>query len=137
MLEHLEVLGDRLQADWEGLGEFVHSRVAMGEASEQRAAGGVGKGGERAAEQVDPRVPPPVMCPRWVPGRAAGSSSSRHRDDADVGQPAVVDLQQTHGAFGLAAPIGRRTGIEDPLTVMDFVERDVRVPEHHQLSIGE
>src|SRR6266540_2498021 len=53
VLEHLEVLGDRLEAHGEGFGELVDRGLAVGEPCEDRTACRVGEGGEGAAELVD------------------------------------------------------------------------------------
>jgi hypothetical protein len=45
-LEHLEVLGDRLDADRERRGELCHRGLALGEASEDGAACRIGEGRE-------------------------------------------------------------------------------------------
>ena len=51
--EHLEVLGDCLQADVERFGQLVHGRLAAGrQPSEDRPAGRIGERCERDAERV-------------------------------------------------------------------------------------
>jgi hypothetical protein len=52
-LQDLEVLGDGLDADGEGLGEVADRRLALGEAREDRAPGGIGEGREGPRELVD------------------------------------------------------------------------------------
>src|SRR5258706_14143844 len=61
--------------------------------------------------------------------------SAIHRDDARLGL-AVVDVQEADGAGGLAAAVGRRSGIKDPDAVADLVERDMGVPDNHELRGG-
>ena len=51
-LEHLEVLGDRLEAHVERFGQLVHRRLAVGEPGEDRSARRVGEGCEGDAERV-------------------------------------------------------------------------------------
>jgi hypothetical protein len=51
-LEHLQVLGYRLHAHREGLGQLVDRRLAVGQAGEDRPSRGVGQGGEGRAELV-------------------------------------------------------------------------------------
>src|SRR5438445_258104 len=51
-LEHLEVPGDRGEADVERLGQLHHRGLARSEARQDRAARGIGEGGEGAAEAV-------------------------------------------------------------------------------------
>src|SRR5437870_625500 len=52
-LEHLEVLGHRLNGDRERLGKLVHRRLPVCEASEDRSPGRVGKRGKRLRKLVD------------------------------------------------------------------------------------
>jgi hypothetical protein len=51
-LQHLQVLGNRLEAHVERLGELVHGGLAGGEPGEDRSACRVGEGCERDAERV-------------------------------------------------------------------------------------
>jgi hypothetical protein len=51
-LQDLQVLGDRLQGDREGLGQLVDRRLALGEALQDRPPRGVGESGEGGAELV-------------------------------------------------------------------------------------
>ena len=51
MLEHLDVLGDGLLGDGEGLGELVDSCVAAGEACHDGAAQRIGQGHEGPVER--------------------------------------------------------------------------------------
>jgi hypothetical protein len=51
-LEHLQVTRDRGQADRERLGQLVDRRLAVREPGEDRAARGIGEGGEREVELV-------------------------------------------------------------------------------------
>src|SRR6266851_3291514 len=62
--------------------------------------------------------------------------SAIHRDDARLGL-AVVDVQEADGVGGLAAAVGRRSGIKDPDAVADLVERYMGVPDNHELRGGE
>src|SRR6266508_2526000 len=52
-LEHLQVLGDRLDADREWLGQLVHSGLTLREARQDRAPRRIGERRERARELVD------------------------------------------------------------------------------------
>ena len=52
-LQHLEVLGDRLEADRERLGQLVDRGLALREPREDRAARGIGESREGVAELVD------------------------------------------------------------------------------------
>src|SRR5262249_1894071 len=56
VLQRLQVLGHRLNRDREGPGQLVDRRLAVGQALEDRPAGGVGKGREGGAELVDRHV---------------------------------------------------------------------------------
>src|SRR5579875_1133862 len=58
----------------------------------------------------------------------------RDRDDLGPQKPAVLDPQQADGAAGLAAAVGGRARVEDAQAVARLVQRDVRVPEHDQVS---
>src|SRR3990170_8559442 len=51
-LQHLEVLGDRGQAHLEGLGQLRDGRLTRGQASENRAPGGIGEGGKGCAQLI-------------------------------------------------------------------------------------
>jgi len=53
MLEHLDVLGHRLKAQGEGLGEFVDRCLAVREPGEDRPSGRVGQRREGLAQFVD------------------------------------------------------------------------------------
>src|SRR6266849_652211 len=55
-LEHLEVLGHGGQTDVEGLGQFQDRGFPRGEARKDRAARGIGEGGEGAAEAIGRHV---------------------------------------------------------------------------------
>src|SRR5258708_13594718 len=52
-LEHLEVLGHRLNGDRERLGELVHGRLPVSEACEDRTPGRGRKSGQRVCERVE------------------------------------------------------------------------------------
>src|SRR5216683_4303305 len=65
-LEHLEVLGHRLNGDRERLGELVHGRLPVCEACEDRTPGRVRKSGKRLCELVDCHSASPSSTP---PGR--------------------------------------------------------------------
>src|SRR5437870_2552163 len=69
-LEHLEVLGHRLNGDRERFGELVHRRLAVCEAREDRTTGRVRKSGKRLCELVDRHSEHPPSSP---PGRAFSS----------------------------------------------------------------
>src|SRR6266851_8031372 len=49
-LQHLEMLGDRRKAHLEGFSQFSYRGLACGEASENRAPGGIGERGEGGIE---------------------------------------------------------------------------------------
>ena len=55
-LEHLEVLGDRLDADREGPSQLGYGGLALGQPREYLPTRGVGEGGEGFAELVGCRV---------------------------------------------------------------------------------
>src|SRR5688500_8095565 len=55
-LEHLEVLGDRLEADRERLRQLVHRRLALGQPGQDRAARGIRQRRERRAELLGRHV---------------------------------------------------------------------------------
>jgi phosphoserine phosphatase RsbU/P len=64
-------------------------------------------------------------------------SSLADLDDPGLDQGAVRHVQHAERAVRLAAPVGRRAGIEDPQGLVGCVERYVRVTEHHELRLGE
>src|SRR5579884_1774443 len=65
--EHLEVLGDGLEADRERLGQLVDRRLAVGEAGEDRPTGRVRQRGEGEAELVSGRrIKPPGWSTNWL-----------------------------------------------------------------------
>ena len=78
---------------------------------------------------------PGAAPPATGPGRAARGWGDRDNPGGD--QPAVPDVQHAEGAAGLAAAVGGRAGIEDPLPVPGVVERDMRVTEDDEFRTGE
>src|SRR6266540_2981610 len=93
-LEHLEVLGHSLNGDRERLGELVHRRLPVCEASEDRTPGRVRKSGKRLCELVDRHSESPPQLLRtgfvhptglsttplsMVPGRPDGPGCKRVR----------------------------------------------------------
>jgi hypothetical protein len=54
-----------------------------------------------------------------------------------VNQGTVRDVEDADGAVRLAAPVGRRAGVEDAQGLVGRVERDVRVTEHDEPGPGE
>jgi len=52
MFQHLQMLGHRRPAHREGLGDLADARLAQRQPRQDRAAGGVGQGGEGVAERV-------------------------------------------------------------------------------------
>ncbi len=57
-LQHLEVLGDGGKAHLEGRGQFRDRGLARGQASQDRAPGGIGEGGEGGAEAIGWHIAP-------------------------------------------------------------------------------
>src|SRR6185437_5820724 len=80
-LEHLEVLGDGLQAEREGLGKLVHGDHALlGEPRDDRTARGVGQGRERDAQLVGrDRTHPPSLSTNWLRNRPISRVAAMER----------------------------------------------------------
>src|SRR6266542_4479904 len=84
-LEHLEVLGHRLNGDRERLGELVHRRLPVCEAGEDRTPGRVRKSGKRLCELVDRHTKSPSSTP---PGRVFSSDRfSNYSVEYGIGTP--------------------------------------------------
>ena len=103
LLEHLEVARDRLRRDRERLGELVDRRLALGQATEDRAPRGVGQRGERARSA---RRPPPSLHADRFDKPCCVEHIDRRRWEAAMGRVVVTEFVSLDGV--MEAPRRRR-----------------------------
>src|SRR5439155_15075274 len=107
-LEHLEVLGHRLNGDGERLGELVHRCFSVCEACEDRTTGRVGKSGKRVCELVDGHCTCASSAERFInfyfeydtaaPGRAPEANEQGGSRGQDRGHRVHLRRRRRRGA---------------------------------------